>query len=298
MKKPYETPQAIGPYTPMQLEEKISKLDVLDLRPYQDDLLKELSGHEPQELSFESLSERLRNYRLILLGDYHSYIPDQEIMFKIIKSLSGLKGIFVECMSSDQAKSVNRFMGGISFDKLLSVINWNYTWGFPVEVIKKVFEYARDNHIAIIPMDAPDRNNKILHERDDYMAHIIASTLAQDSGGVFVTFTTGLLHLAKNHLPNKILRSLKVLGKAPIPLARVFSSQSILIEKSFDRHISPKTMQLDTDTFAVTASTTNSSGNEIFDPTATSISYLQHVQKMGWDEEELYPSLYEILAET
>jgi hypothetical protein len=157
---------------------------------------------------YNDLLQKLKKFKIILGGDFHSFSQSQRTHLRIIRDWPKDHQIVLalECVESKYQKHINDYLfGKISENQFLKVINWNKNWTFPWENYQPLFEFAKKNKILVYGINkySKHKTSKSLKLRDLHAAReLLGISLKHPKSTIYCLF--GDLHLAKKHLPQKI----------------------------------------------------------------------------------------------
>lgn len=163
-------------------------------------------------ISFESLVEKTRRARAILVGDYHTLRQAQRTFFRILRRQPLHANVIValEMLPGARDLDVARFLAGeISEETFLKKIDHHRRWPFGAfDAVRPIFELCRARSWRIIGLDIDDPGESTLAERDAYAAQkIISAVDAIGAGDARVFALIGEMHLAPSHLPRALDRA-------------------------------------------------------------------------------------------
>lgn len=166
-----------------------------------------------REAPREQLLKAVTEAPFVFIGDFHALLQSQKAQLRILKALEPKKTriLCLECVEARQQKHLDRFQTGkISEREFLKAIEWKKNWGFPWDHYKPLFRWAIKNKVRIFGVNSKtqDRTAKALIDRDLFSAVKIAEIHQRFPDHQIFTIY-GDLHLAQNHLPQKLV---KILG--------------------------------------------------------------------------------------
>lgn len=113
--------------------------------------------NQGQEISATQVLSRLKEKRIILVGEHHTTRSHHQAQLQVIQLLhaAGVQvAIGLEMFRSDNQKFLNRWVSGdIDKTAFLKIYydNWNYDWS----LYGMIFEYARDEKIPLVGLNVP-----------------------------------------------------------------------------------------------------------------------------------------------
>ena len=108
-------------------------------------------------LESDQTFERLRDKRIILVGEQHTSEQHHQDQLYVIKRLhsSGIKlAVGMEMFRSDSQDHLNRWVNGQMNAKDFEAVyydNWNYEW----PLYREILMFARDNTIPVVGLNVP-----------------------------------------------------------------------------------------------------------------------------------------------
>ena len=113
--------------------------------------------NQGQEITASQVLPRLKEKRIILVGEHHTTRSHHQGQLQVIRLLhqAGLQvAIGLEMFRSDSQKALNRWVSGdidkTAFEKIY-YDNWNFAW----PLYGMIFEYARDEKIPLVGLNVP-----------------------------------------------------------------------------------------------------------------------------------------------
>jgi uncharacterized iron-regulated protein len=110
-------------------------------------------------LSANQLAARLRDTRLLLVGESHTTADFHRVQLRAIKALqeSGRKVMIgLEMFPYTEQKSLDSWRDGLLTESgFLTLARWYEFWGYHWNYYRDIFLYARDNHIPMYGVNTP-----------------------------------------------------------------------------------------------------------------------------------------------
>ena len=110
-----------------------------------------------KEIRMSEAVTRLKQNRIILVGEHHSNKKHHEAQVGVIRTLeeTGIKvAIGLEMFRSDSQQALDRWVSGdIGEEKFQQIYNDN--WNYPWSAYRRIFEYAREEKIPLIGLNVP-----------------------------------------------------------------------------------------------------------------------------------------------
>lgn len=120
------------------------------------DVVETVSG---EVLSVESLIDNLSEVQIIYLGETHTRIEDHRLQLVILKGLQTRHPSLIlalEMFSREAQPILDLYsQGQISEKEFLERIEWEKTWGYPFDLYRGLFHWARARRLKMIGLNAP-----------------------------------------------------------------------------------------------------------------------------------------------
>jgi uncharacterized iron-regulated protein len=113
--------------------------------------------NQEKELLMAQALAKLKQNRIVLVGERHSNIRHHRAQLSVIQTLNeaGLQvAIGLEMFRKDSQPALDRWISGDIDEKSFKKIyydNWNFSW----TAYRKIFEYSRDHKIPMIGLNVP-----------------------------------------------------------------------------------------------------------------------------------------------
>ncbi len=113
--------------------------------------------NQGQETADSQVLPRLKEKRIILVGEHHTRQRHHQAQLQVIRLLheAGVQVVIgLEMFRSDSQKDLNRWVSGDIDDTAFQKIyydNWNFAW----PLYGMIFEYARDEKIPLVGLNVP-----------------------------------------------------------------------------------------------------------------------------------------------
>jgi uncharacterized iron-regulated protein len=158
----------------------------------------------------DELFRQLQSARLVLMGDFHALQQSQKTHLRVLKNFETKRPILLclECFTADDQPAVDRYLAGkLSEKEFLKAVDWDQKWGFPFEFVRPLIRWAQRQKIPVYAINrtAKKRTAASLKSRDQFAAVRLHAILKQNPEAV-VFAIYGDLHLARNHIPEKVLK--------------------------------------------------------------------------------------------
>jgi uncharacterized iron-regulated protein len=110
-------------------------------------------------LSFESLINALSKVQIIYAGETHTGIEDHRLQLKILKGLQARKPsltLALEMFPAEAQPILDQYSQGLISEKeFLEKIEWEKNWGYPFDLYRGLFHWARARHLEMVGLNAP-----------------------------------------------------------------------------------------------------------------------------------------------
>lgn len=121
------------------------------------DIVETSSG---KTISLEQLLRELSRVKLIYIGETHSSIDDHRTQLRIAKEIYRQNEAIVigmEMLPRNEQSVLDSFLtGALSEEDFLREVDWKNTWGYPFQLYRDIFLWAKSNHIRIAALNAPN----------------------------------------------------------------------------------------------------------------------------------------------
>lgn len=120
-------------------------------------------------LTFEDMIGRLSRAPVVFVGEIHNSPEDHAAQLSVLRRLA-TGGQCIEMgmeMFPRAAQPVlDRYIDGeMTEEQFLKEVHWDQVWGFPYRLYRPLIDFARQNHIRILGLNAPQKViSKIAHE--------------------------------------------------------------------------------------------------------------------------------------
>lgn len=193
-------------------------------------------------ITVEESFEAVLKSRLVYVGDYHTLNQSQRSLLRLMRLLIDKKRL-VLCMEVIQSRHqdvLDRYMQGkISDEVFLRQIGFREHWFFDLwPNFKPIFDFARENNIKVVAMEADVLQTTALAARDRAMASVIHETCRNYPEHHIIVFI-GDLHLAPAHLPREVRR---LFGAHLPPTLTLFQNSDSIYWKLADQELEDKTL--------------------------------------------------------
>lgn len=162
--------------------------------------------------SKEHLWAQIEKSQVVMVGDFHPLHQSQKAQVRILRHLPKERKVTlaVEFFESADQEYVNAYLAGkLSERDFLKAIRWQTRWGFPWENYRPIMRWAQKHKVSVHGLNKSykKRTAMALKSRDIFAGKKIADIVRKHPQHlVFVIY--GDLHLAKEHIPEEVLRHL------------------------------------------------------------------------------------------
>lgn len=185
-----------------------------DLDRYESDLV----GSIPPDWAPSTptaLRAAIRHARVILVGDYHSLKQSQRGFERVLRTIRSKNlTVGLEFVSARYQRAVDDYVGGRIGDEVF-LRRTEYAKSWPSYQVwpnfRPIFEHARRRKARVLALDCPATECGTVWSRSAFAAWRIAESI-RESPSNKVAVLMGEAHLAPNHLPLELARSLERLG--------------------------------------------------------------------------------------
>lgn len=110
-------------------------------------------------MSFDRLMEKISTASVVYVGETHTSIEDHKVQLAVLKDLQKKGPCVIMGMEmfprSDQPVLDRYINGEINEEQFLTEAQWEHAWGFPYKLYKGLIDFARENHIRVLGLNAP-----------------------------------------------------------------------------------------------------------------------------------------------
>lgn len=136
-------------------------------------------------LSLDQLVDKLLPAAVIYIGEVHTSIDDHKIQLAILKKLQERNQCLVIGMEmfprSDQPVLDRYTRGELTEEQFLAESHWDKVWGFPYQLYKGIIDFALEEHLRVIGLNAPsDVVREIAHKGLGSLSPEARSLVARD----------------------------------------------------------------------------------------------------------------------
>lgn len=180
-----------------------------ELANYRKDYNKEFN-RQWRSSTRDELYRRLQLSRLVLMGDFHALSQSQKTHWRVLKNFLTSRPIVLcmECFEAEDQPLIDRYMAGkMSEREFLKAIEWAKKWGFPWDHYRSMIRWAQSKKIPVYGLNrsVKKRTAASLKSRDVFAAQKLHGILKKHPEAIVFTIY-GDLHLAKDHLPQEVLK--------------------------------------------------------------------------------------------
>ena len=191
----------------------------------------------------DELTTKISDAKIVLCGDFHTLNQAQRVHLRLLRdqlSLGRRIILGVEVIPASEQKNLDRFLdGSLSEKNFLKEIQYKRIWGFPWEHYRPIFQFAKEHNIPMFGLNTTSTRSGAhpsLFARDNFVAKKIAALSRENEDALlFVTF--GDMHLAPNHIPNKLD---KALGKEKRKVLVIFQNSEALYWQLAEQRLADK----------------------------------------------------------
>ena len=111
------------------------------------------------ELSDRALDDKLRNARVIFVGEQHPNPHDHAAELEVLErayQVDPSLGFAFEMLPRTYQGSLDAFVAGnLDEEAFLKAVDWHHTWGFPWGLYKPLLLFCRAHHLPAYALNAP-----------------------------------------------------------------------------------------------------------------------------------------------
>jgi hypothetical protein len=153
---------------------------------------------------------------IVYVGDYHALPAAQEFAARLLDEIverSRQVVLGLEMVYGRHQPVLDRFVGGdMDEAEFLKSIRYDLDWGYDWSAFRRLFEVARRRGLPTYGLDCgPRAEFRHIRRRDTYAAERLAQIVERHPGARTVVLF-GESHLARAHLPRKVMDRLKRRG--------------------------------------------------------------------------------------
>jgi len=157
-----------------------------------------------KESSIQEIIESAKETKVLIIGDFHTLYQAQRQFLKVLEFMEdiGIKPVVcLEMVYKKNQDHLEEFLKGKMGEKeYIEKTDYYENWGFDFSSYKKILNYLKAKGLFVYGIN----KNGSLEERDEFMAKEIEEVRKNHPDALMVVFA-GDLHLAKNHLPKRLL---------------------------------------------------------------------------------------------
>jgi uncharacterized iron-regulated protein len=199
-------------------------------------------------LSANQLAARLRDTRLLLIGESHTTADFHRVQLRVIRALheSGRKVMIgLEMFPYTEQKSLDNWRDGLLTEPgFLTLARWYEFWGYHWNYYRDIFLYARDNRLSMYGVNAPRAvvtavRQKGIDNLSDTDKQHVPPTIDIDSGDHLTFFKASFDDDNSMHgnMPESMLKSMQAaqatwdasMGYNSVKALKAAPSDSILV---------------------------------------------------------------------
>lgn len=120
-----------------------------------------------EAITLRSLSDVVRGFDYVLVGESHDSDCDHRSQAEIIAALEPLQpSVGLEMVSHDKQPVLDRFnRGELSVEEVAEALDWKKSWGFDFGLYAPIFRVAADAGLPLIALNVPREVLKAVRER-------------------------------------------------------------------------------------------------------------------------------------
>jgi uncharacterized iron-regulated protein len=161
-------------------------------------------------IELKELIKPILGSNIILYGDFHTLRQSQRGLLRILRAVfeRPLKDksavIALEAFRTKDQKHIDAYLRGtLDEQQFLRKTEYHKNWGFPWPNFKMLFDFAREQGLAVIGINSDQTGKDGLRKRDDFSAKILLDRQTKHPNEMIFCLI-GEHHLADEHLPRSI----------------------------------------------------------------------------------------------
>lgn len=111
-------------------------------------------------VSHDALMTELARARIVYVGETHSSLEDHQVQLQILRGLYSRNPSLIlalEMFPREVQPLLDEYGKGlISEETFLKEVRWDQIWGYPFALYRGILNWARDRHIRIVGLNAPN----------------------------------------------------------------------------------------------------------------------------------------------
>jgi len=171
---------------------------------------KKIFKNKYKKVKKEILFKNIEKSKIIFLADYHTLPQAQKFQLEVIRFLKEKNkdlNLYLEPYSVNDQKILDDFLKEkISEEYFLHKIKYKKRWGFQWENYKEILKFAKENNLRTFGINL--KKDASCEERDNFAATFISKKIKEEKNKIHIIII-GDLHLAPEHLPEKIFKNLE-----------------------------------------------------------------------------------------
>lgn len=127
-----------------------------------------VDGRTGERSAFDAMIDDLATADVVFVGEdhhnEHHHVAQRRIAEALLARHPDL-AIGLEMMQTDAQPIADKWVSGaLALDEFRRETNWDRTWGFPLKLYKPILELARDRHVPLVALNAPESVVKQVRE--------------------------------------------------------------------------------------------------------------------------------------
>ncbi|MDP2343687.1 MAG: ChaN family lipoprotein [Deltaproteobacteria bacterium] len=118
-----------------------------------------VDGKTGEQLSFSAVLERLRESKVVVVGEQHDQASHHELQRRVVQAMAGDgPGLVVglEMLSWEHQPELDRFnQGDVDADGLRDAVDWKKAWGFDFGLYEPIFNVGHTGGARFLALNAP-----------------------------------------------------------------------------------------------------------------------------------------------
>lgn len=175
-----------------------------------------------QRADIQELDRRVAEADVVYVGDYHTLAQAQRGFIRLLSRVPKSRPVTIalEFVRARQQSYLDAFLQGeIGEDQFLAAMGYDPEHGLgDWSSFRRVFDYARENQLRVVGVDSLGRGpDAPLVNRDHAAARVLSRELRRRPENLIMVLT-GELHVAPDHLPQRVHEDLRRHGLVHEPL--------------------------------------------------------------------------------
>lgn len=128
-----------------------------------------VDGRTGQAIDEAALAARLRDARVIYVGEQHASPHDHAAQLQVLERVYAVDpsvGVGFEMLPHTKQPALDRYVAGVATaEAFVEEVDWKHTWGFPFGLYRPLFDFARAHGLPAVALNAPRELTKAVAKR-------------------------------------------------------------------------------------------------------------------------------------